>query len=213
MAVSLVLFLALKILQTLLARTKLEDLAAKAVGDAQGAPGMAVLVAAGTMAATALQNEAIGRDLADALPIVQAAGGATPANAQGNVTGFYLNAQQICKEQFDQLNSPSTTPVAVLFDSYNDPSVPLFNWLQGYGGKNVKGVDIKGDVKKITSTALKGNNGFMLIPNALFYKNASVIAKAVDQAKIQAAIYPEREYKKAHANRSRMRFRPLHSFP
>jgi hypothetical protein len=44
----------------------------------------------------------------------------------------------------------------------------------------------------------------MLLPNAEFYKNCKDIAKAVNQAGVPA-IYPEREYKKAHQNKTHIK--------
>ena len=41
----------------------------------------------------------------------------------------------------------------------------------------------------------------MLIPNTMFYNRCSEITDLVDQSKVPA-IYPEREYKKAHKKRA-----------
>jgi hypothetical protein len=175
--------------------------AKKYVEDHVGNPPVpAVIVAGGTMAATKLMA------LTPTIPIVQAAG--SNKLVQGNVTGFYLDALTICKAQYDALKAQNT-PVAVLYDSKNDPSPDIYQKLVTYAGaQNINGVDIIGDLNNLNSDALKGpanklSKGFLLIPNALFYDNCKKIAKAVEDADLQAAFYPEREYKKAHSKQKR----------
>ena len=85
----------------------------------------------------------------------------------------------------------------------------MLSSLKTYAGSgNIKEYDINGDAGKLQrnslKTALEGLNcnSFMLIPNALFYAKSDNIAKAVEGALIQQAIYPEREYKKANDDKS-----------
>ena len=121
------------------------------------------------------------------------------------------DAATICESQFYTLYSNGFAPVAVLWDSKNDPPSPdIYKGLRKYAKDNygnpdlVCGSDIAGDLSNITSAFLLGdplnnNIGFMLIPSALFYNNVKKITDAVKNApNIQEAIYPEREYKKAH---------------
>lgn len=184
--------------------TQLGTKAQLAVTEAQAAikAGLrAVIVADGTMAATEVQTRT------STIPIILAAGGSVPNNRQNNLKGFLLNAEQTCYDQFDTLNNQGNTPVAVLYDFTNGPSGPLFQLLQNYAKINqVKGVDIKGDLNNLTVAQLQGvdppNKGFMIIPNALFFNNHKTITDKVEQANLQAVIYPEREYKKGHNNKS-----------
>jgi hypothetical protein len=168
-----------------------------------------VFVAGGTLAASALASNSN----TGSFPIVQAAGGSKPSNAPGNMTGFYLNplppANTICQQQYDLLAPTILAPAAVLYDRTNDNHTQdILHSLTGHataGTLNV--VDINGNMANLTPAALIGNplipcTSFMLIPNALFYDKSDDIANTVDQANIQNAIYPEREYKNAHSNKN-----------
>jgi ABC-type uncharacterized transport system substrate-binding protein len=172
-------------------------------------PGVpAVIVAAGTLAASLVQN------YTDTIPIVLAAGGSKPSNNKANMTGFYLNApspaKTICQEQYDLLNTSINAPAAVLYDSTNDPGGTILSSLTNYAAaKTLNVVDIAGNLGNLTVAALQTPNpgnqpstSFMLIPNALFYDNCDSIATVVEQANLQNAIYPEREYKNAHSNKN-----------
>src|SRR5262245_15622123 len=112
----------------------------------QGNPPVpAVIVAGGTLAASKVQNRT------STIPIVQAAGGSKPSNAGANMTGFYLNApspaKTICQEQYDLLTN---RPVAVLYDSKNDPGGTILTSLTNYAGaNNLNIVDINGDANKL----------------------------------------------------------------
>jgi hypothetical protein len=106
--------------------------------------------------------------------------------------------------------APTTAArAAVLYDRKNDnPTQDILHSLTNYAAADTLNVvDINGDWTKLTAAALKGIDGlhlnpctsFMLIPNAVFYDRCGDIAKTVEDANIQNAIYPEREYKNAHS--------------
>jgi hypothetical protein len=182
-------------------QTTLTTAARTAVDEAQsyvdaGQP--AVIVAAGTMATTILQG------MTRTIPIIQAAGGGRPTR-QNNVTGFYIDALGTSKSQFGKLSTNRT--VTVLFDSTNEPpSNTVFQDLQAYARSTYPNVTLipldRHDPGSVNQNDIQGS--FMLIPNALFYNKCNLIARAVERADVPA-IYPEREYKKRHTNRGRIK--------
>jgi hypothetical protein len=108
------------------------------------------------------------------------------------------------------LNTSINTPAAVLYDSKNDPGGTVLSSLTTYAAaKTFNLVDIAGNMGNLTVQALQTPNAgnmpstsFMLIPNALFYDQCDHIANKVEQAGLQNAIYPERECKNAHSNKT-----------
>jgi len=155
----------------------------------------AAIVAAGVVATTILQGKT------KSVPIIQAVGGSKPGTPAKNVTGFYFDAIQTSKDQLDKLSRNSE--VTVLYDSTNAPSKAAWKALKSYAGQKYPNLkvtprDIQ-DLGKLKPGHINGS--FMLIPNTMFYNRCSEITDLVDQSKVPA-IYPEREYKKAHKKRA-----------
>jgi hypothetical protein len=181
--------------------SKLDQLASNA---ATSTPAPAVIVAAGSLAASLVQK------YTTTIPIVQAAGGSNIAS--GNLTGFSIDAQHISQDQLATLvNTFKATTITVLYDHTNYPTnpPPILTALLAFATTlNPPPTIIQLDMQDVTSikpTNIQGN-GFMLLPNADFYENCKVIAKAVEKAGVPA-VYPEREYKKAHQNKTNIKVR------
>jgi hypothetical protein len=165
----------------------------------------AAIVTAGVVAT----NIVLG--LEPAIPIIQAVGGAAPTvpSGQTNATGFYINALATAQAQMGKL---VTDPVVVLYDNTPDTAAVKnpsnYIWGQLVGARpTLRPLTAQkpADLKSLDPTKLTGANGFMLLPNAMFYNHCDDIAKYVDgkTATNGAALpiyYPEREYKKAHSN-------------
>jgi hypothetical protein len=182
----------------------LTEAANEAVADAYAAVTAgqpAVIVAAGTMAATILQDITIKEGVTATIPIIQAVGGSIPTNRQQNLTGFIIDALKTAQDQLAALNAP----VAVLFD--DTPGSPSNNIYSQLDQTKVTPLTARapGDLAKVSLPA--GANGFMLLPNAMFYNHCDDVVKIVDGKK-QAnggplpIYYPEREYKQAHKNKN-----------
>jgi hypothetical protein len=161
----------------------------------------AVIVAAGTMAATILQDITINQGLTTTIPIIQAVGGSVPTNRQPNLTGFIIDAAGTAQAQLAALNAP----VAVLYD--DTPGNPSNNIYGLLNQTKVTALTAKtpDDLAKVTLPA--GTNGFMLLPNAMFYNHCDDVVKIVDGKTVAGGgplpiYYPEREYKLAHKNKS-----------
>jgi len=171
-----------------------------------------VFVAGGTSAASALASNVN----TGTYPIVQAAGGSKLSLP--NMTGFYLNAPgalTICQQQYNRLMTTADAPAAVLYDSMNDPGGTILSSLTTYAAAKTLNIwDIAGNMGNLTVYNLqtvhlrppnvgnKPSTSFMLIPNAVFYDQSDAIATVVEGAGLQNAIYPEREYKNAHSNKT-----------
>lgn len=167
------------------------DKAVKKAEAAMKAGQPAAIVAAGVVATTILQ------DMTKSVPIIQAVGGSKPGVPAKNVTGFYFDAIQTSKDQLDKLSEYNE--VTVLYNSTNAPSKAAWKALQSYAKEThpklkVTPRDVQ-DLGKLKPSHINGS--FMLIPNTMFYNRCSEITDLVDQSKVPA-IYPEREYKKAH---------------
>lgn len=162
-----------------------------------------VIVTAGVMATK------IVADLTKTIPIIQAFGDDPNITSQNNVTGFKIDAVKIAQDHLAALNKP----VVVLYDDTPDaanPSIEFYNKLKAWDDANDKklGTPLTAqkpeDLTKLGADKLKDANGFMLIPNAMFYNHCGDIADFLDD-KTSAdgktplpIIYPEREYKDAH---------------
>ena len=179
-------------------------LANNAHAAAHEVPAPDVIVAAGSMAAELLQVETT------TIPVIQAIGGRIPANLVGgvnrNLTGFHIDAQQTCVDQLNQLlGLVPPQVVTILWDPSNTPiSTDIHTYITNNFAAQITAGRIKffpvndpldlpkpGDLK----------DRFMLIPSAMFFNNCQLIARAVEQKGIPAR-YPEREYKKAHTNKT-----------
>jgi hypothetical protein len=167
------------------------DKAVKKAEAAMKAGQPAAIVAAGVMATTILQG------MTKSVPIIQAVGGSKPGMPPKNVTGFYFDAIQTSKDQLDKLSE--NNEVTVLYDSTNTPSKAAWKALQSYAKQTYPNLKVTPrdvqDLGKLKPSHINGS--FMLIPSTMFYNRCDEIADLVDQSKVPA-IYPEREYKKAH---------------
>jgi hypothetical protein len=151
----------------------------------------AAIVAAGVAATTILQR------MTKSVPVIQAVGGSKPTTSAKNITGFYFDAIQTCEDQLDKLSK--NAEVTVLYDSTNPPSKAAWKALSKYAKQKYPKLKVTPrDVQDLGKLKLSDINGsFMLIPNAMFYNHCNEIAALVEQSRVPA-IYPEREYKKAH---------------
>jgi hypothetical protein len=161
----------------------------------------AVIVAAGTMAATILQDITIQQNLTGTISIVLAVGGSVPTNRQQNLTGFLIDATETAKSQLALMNAP----VAVLFD--DTPGSPSNNVYSQLDQTKVIPLTARtpSDLTKVNLPA--GVNGFMLLPNAMFFNHCDDVVKIVDGKTLAGGgplpiYYPEREYKAAHQHKN-----------
>jgi hypothetical protein len=188
----------------------LQTAASNAVTDAHNnmtaaQPAPAVIVTAGTQATTEVQKILIQNGWTTgpyAIPVIQAVGGGIPPNYEPNITGFLIDASKTAQEQFAKL-AANYTKVTVLCDNSNPPSNYAYQVVQAYQSVYFSTVNLN----SITYQQLQNNIqvSFMLIPNAYYYNNCGTIAQSVQGAnggKGVPAIYPEREYKKAHTNKT-----------
>jgi hypothetical protein len=173
----------------------LADLANYAIADSPAA-----VVACGWMAASKLLSLA-----PPTLPIVLAAGSAPvpPPPLPTNLTGYTLttvNGQPVASHHVQRLNAKRIT---VLYDDTNDPSVDIYNNLpsaipQG-SAKTLIPLKISNPAQFATHTVT--TDGFMLIPNAMYFIHCKDIADMVDDNdNVTAVYYPEPEYKEALKN-------------
>jgi len=146
------------------------------------------ILACGTMAAAKLQDKP--------LKIVMVGGG-PPPNLQPTVTGFTIdtvNGVAVAQHHLDQLTAaPNVQKITVLYDDTNDPSRVIFHALDDSQGK-IEALPIS------DPGAFRAKNiateGFMLIPNAMYYSHRKHIIGMLDNSNSVKAIYfPEREYK------------------
>lgn len=155
-----------------------------------------LIITDGSMATDAVRT----RLGAATTPIIQAVGGSRYTGIP-NVTGFYIDALGTC---IDHLGVITTPNVSILYDATNLPSVDVHNYLVANtpAGKTLIFVTL---AALIATPNVIDNSTFMLVPNAEFYNRRADIANAVHSRPGVPAIYPEREYKKAHPNASKGR--------
>jgi hypothetical protein len=148
-----------------------------------------LFVAAGTMAATLLQNGTT------TVPIIQAAGAKIPDNAKSNMTGFYLDGLAVAQYHVDNLAEQDIT---VLYDNTNDPSNYIRTNLNP-NGKTLTDLVITSPGGLTGEDGTKFKKGFMLIPNAMYFHHAPDVAKMVERhGSVNKIYYPEVEFKNAH---------------
>jgi len=168
----------------------LDDMAGYAVGDAPN-----VLVACGWMAAQALLNTGT------SLPVVMAAGGYIPNSPPANLTGFKLNGTDVANHQLAHIQASDVT---VLYDDTNDASIEIVNNLTAVSGKTVHLLPIH-DRSKFAQQNVT-TDGFLVIPNAMYYDHCAEIVAMVDNnASVRAIYYPEREYKAISGNQGKVK--------
>jgi hypothetical protein len=154
-----------------------------------------VIVAAGTLAASLVLAKA-----PSTTPIILV-GGEAPSTAT-NLTGFLVKAYDIAKDHATSLVSTARN-VTIVYDPQNPPSAHAFaNAVVPTipaPRRNPLTATTYDDIKNLDAT--KFTDGFMLIPNATYYRYYGDIVKKVDgNAKVKLVFYPEREFKRAHAN-------------
>lgn len=172
-----------------------------------------VIVAAGAAAAKAVidaENAAI--PPRSTVPIVMV-GGAPPPGAPPWLTGLLINQLAIAQAHVTALFNAGATKIAVLYDdTAGSLSLDTFTKITTappYPGDPVipPGKLVKcpaSTVAQISAANLGGADGFMLIPNAMYYENFKVVANLVD-TKVAKIYYPEREYKRWHTNTNGVR--------
>jgi len=160
----------------------LDDVVKYAVSDSPAA-----ILACGSMAAKKLQDQTT------SIPIVQV-GGLRPANAQSNLTGFTINTiggKVVSQHHLDKL-AAARQKITVLYDDSNEPSHAIFTNLQD-PQKKVSPLNIGDPADFATYTV--ATDGFMLIPNAMYFKHRKHIVAMLDNDNVKAVYFPEREYK------------------
>ena len=162
-----------------------------------------VLVAAGEMTATALQTIT---PHTDKIPIIIAYAGAVPTNADSNMTGFIGDCLTIAKNHLNQLKAHNYNgkDITLLYDPEPTNAVTqniLKELLKIDNDINTNGIDAV-NIHGFTGAQIRGT-GFMMIPNAVFFRFASVITNAVDNSSVEMAYYPEFEYWHKHKNKKK----------
>jgi hypothetical protein len=157
-----------------------------AVGLALGDSPDAIL-ACGSMAAGKLQAATSSR------PIIMV-GAYTPANPQSNLTGFIIHTiggKSVAQHQLDQL-AKTVQQITVLYDVTNDPSKQIFKDLKDPQHK-IQPLVISNPGQFATHTV--ATDGFMLIPNAMYFSHRAGVLGMVDNDNVKSIYFPEREYK------------------
>jgi hypothetical protein len=159
-----------------------------------------VLVAAGEMAATILQ------EMTTQYPIIMAFGGREPSNTDKkaqNMIGFVGDCTTVARKHLSLLkgNFKKGSDITVLYDkdgdsisgaaAKNDVTQHILGKLKGDDNSiNAQPIDtanIQGQIDALLTTP-----GFMIVPNAVFFEQAAAITKAVDNSNnVQIAYYPE----------------------
>jgi hypothetical protein len=160
-----------------------------------------VILTAGVLATN------IGLGKTSTIQIVQAVGGSTPTipGNQTNVTGFYIDALGTAQKQLARMSGP----VLVLYDnSSGSPSNNIYSQLDQTKVRPLT-AQTADDLNNLDPTKLNGINGFMILPNAWFYRYDARIVHYVDGKKKGDGTplpiyYPEREYKNAHNTKTRV---------
>ena len=159
----------------------------------------AVIVAAGTLAASIVQDITSKKSLTATIPIIQAVGGSVPANRQQNLTGFIIDAVGTAQAQLALMSGP----VAVLFD--DTPGSPSNNVYSQLDQTKVIPLTARSPDALKTVKLPPGVKGFMLLPNAMFYNHCDDVVKIVDGKTLPGGgplpiYYPESEYWTEHKN-------------
>jgi hypothetical protein len=169
---------------------KLQNKVNDAVGDNPD-----VIVSAGLMA-TGLLRTATALQLVPT-PVIQAAGGDAPP-PQANITGFKLNSLATANYHLTKFTGRTVT---VLYNDWNTHSVDVFNHLTVPPGVTVTGLPIHDPAGLVRPTG--PIDGFMVIPDAMFYKYHRKIVGMVEH-KANKVCYPERQFKNAHEDKSKV---------
>ena len=171
---------------------KLQNKVNDAVGDNPD-----VIVSAGLMA-TGLLRTATALQLVPT-PVIQAAGGDAPPSA-ANITGFKLNSLATANNHLKKFTGRDWT-VTVLYNDWNTHSVDVFNHLTVPANVTVVALAVHDPAGLARSTGTI--DGFMVIPDAMFYKYHRKIVGMVEH-KANKVCYPERQFKNAHEDKSKV---------
>ena len=161
-----------------------------------------VIVAGGAAAVAAV---IAAEDAAESTAPIVMVGGAPPPNPPPRLTGFLINQLTIAQAHVTAL-LPVAAKIAVLFD--NTPgSLSLDTYTKittaAGGGPYIPAGKLVScpatTVAQIRASNLGGADGFMLIPNAMYYENFKDVANLVD-GRVTTIYYPERDYKRWHAH-------------
>ncbi len=151
-----------------------------------------VILADGSYAADLLQKYVQG----STCKIVMV-GGVVPDPVPANLTGFSINSNMIALYHLNKMPKETT----VLYDPNNVPSCKIFqNVKDAAKPKSINLTELKiTDPGDFNEDNKPETEGFMLIPNAMFYYYCTEIAGMVDDnTDVKLVYYPEREYKDAH---------------
>ena len=162
-----------------------------------------VLVAGGEKTAYALQAIT---PPADNIPIIVEYAGKVPDNAASNMTGFIGDGEKVAKNQLHALKLAgySGNAVTVLLDSDNTNTVTQYilgKLLQTDNQLTQKAIALA-NTPNLTAADFP-TLGFMMIPNAVFFENATAITGAVDASIVQMAYYPEFQYWLKHPHKGK----------
>jgi hypothetical protein len=153
-------------------------------------------------------------DLPKNLKMIQAVGGEDPGSSQTR-TGFFLDVVNMCQKQVTRLkNKKKITDLTILHDfssqmkNDNDPYTAVIQAAADLKLNSI-GVSFTDLEDKLTAGPIFSSDddnvvaGFMLIPNGMFFGNATLIGQKVDAAMAARpntwAIYPEPEFKDGHS--------------
>ena len=134
-------------------------------------------------------------------------GGSNPTipGNQTNVTGFIIDALATAQKQLARMSGP----VLVLYDNTaGSPSNAIYSALDQTRVQPLT-AQTPADLNNLNPAKLVGMNGFMIMPNAWFYKYGNRIVHYVDgktkgDGTPLPIYYPEREYKNAHQHKARV---------
>ena len=94
--------------------------------------------------------------------------------------------------------------VTILYDSSNHASGPAYDTVFPMFATEPTPLDIgtADDLKNLKAKSIT-TEGFLVIPNAIYYENIKEVIKLADgNNKVKAVYYPEREYKNAHQDKT-----------
>lgn len=156
-------------------------------------PAPDVIVSAGLMATNLLRTATS----VNLIPVIQAAGGDAPT-PQANITGFKLNALTTANNHLKTFKGAGRT-VTVLYNDNNTTSANVYSSLTV-----PHNVTLNAPLRIHDPTALAplpgAIDGFMVIPDAMFYKYHRKVAAMVE-GKASQICYPERQFKNAHESK------------
>ena len=143
------------------------------------------------------------------IPIVSATGGdpvvtgvvSNLGHPGGNVTGFTLGHSELNPKRLELLRTafPNVLAVAALVNSSNANASEYLKEIEQAGPtigvQRIARVEVPNldALRSLKPTILAGNDGVVVLPDAVFWNHRRVIVALIEAARLPA-IYPEREY-------------------